>query len=110
MTRENVEHLQSVVETSTCGNFVTEHNFLAVVVRAHVEKKCTGRSRRSSPGACFFATQRIHSRSAAARPKDGPTREASRNFRHILMRLTTVEPACLQYLIFCCIVIHYVDE
>src|SRR5687767_15060334 len=96
MTRENVEHLQSVVETSTCGNFVTEHNFLAVAVRAHVEKKCTGRSPRSSPG-CFFARQRIHSRGAAARPKDGPTREASRNFRHVLLRVTTVGAECVQF-------------
>src|SRR5690349_23354480 len=34
MMRENVEHLQTVVETATGGNLLTEHNFLAVVVRA----------------------------------------------------------------------------
>src|SRR5688572_17499415 len=91
MARENVEHLQTVIETAARGNLVTEHDLLAVIVCSRVEEK---RTRNPARG---LASQRVYSRRAATRLKDGPTCKATRNFLHVFLRVTTVDTERVQF-------------
>ena len=69
MMRKNVEHHQAIFHPAPRRNLVTQHDFLAVVMRARIEEKLAG----------VFA-QHVGARSVASSPESQLRRRAARRW------------------------------
>src|SRR6185369_7510127 len=90
MVGKDVEHHQSVLDSTAAWDLVTENNLLAVVMRTCIEEECSGIPSRAVAHYC------VERRGAAARLKDGPTSEAPRNFLHVFLSVATVDTERVQ--------------
>ena len=94
MMRKNVEHHQSVFFAATRRYFVTQYDFLAVIMNARPKNK------RARVIANHVGHSRIHyclsSRARTPRSNDGPTGETARNFLDVLLGVAAVDTQRVQ--------------
>src|SRR6185295_15378986 len=90
MARKDVEHRQTIFDSTACGNLVTQNCLLAVIVRAVVEEE------RSCISTSCFSHHRIHCRATAARLEDGPTSKTTSYFLHVFLRVATLDAECVE--------------
>src|SRR5438093_3939820 len=87
---ENVEHHQSVFNSATCWNLMTQDSLLAVVMSERSKDKGTR-------GVTTFSAHDRHCGGAATpRLENGPAREAAGNFLHILLGVAAINPKRMQ--------------
>src|SRR6266436_3480537 len=91
MMRHDIQHHQAILDPATSGNLVTEDDFFAVVVHPGSENEFTGvvtriPSHQSSRGCA-----------PAARLKDSPAGKATRDFLHVLLRVSAIDAARVQF-------------
>ena len=92
--RDDVQHHQAVLRSTTRGNLMTEHDLFAIVVRARIEKEFA-RIRAQTVGQA--AVRDCLGRGAGAtRGKDRPTREAARDFLHVLLGIAAIDAQRVQ--------------
>src|SRR5258708_3986032 len=94
MMRKNVEHHQSVFFAATRRYFVTQYDFLAVIMNGRPE------SERARIITNHVGHPRINyclsSGARTSRSNDGPTRETARNLLHVLLRVAAVDTQRVQ--------------
>src|SRR5262249_48615179 len=99
--REDVEHHQSVFHSATRGDLVTKNRLLAVIMCARIEEESTGSPlhglAHSSVALISARHDSGHCGRAAARLEDGPTGKATRDFLHVLLRVTTIDSERVQF-------------
>src|ERR1044072_3028444 len=91
MMRKDVEHHLAVFDSAPRRNLVAQHYLLAVVVDALVEEE------RTCIATCAFTHHRIHGSITAAWLEDGPAGKSSRDFLHVLLRVTAIDAECMQF-------------
>src|SRR5437764_1371448 len=90
MMGQNVEHHQSIFDSAASRNLMTQDDLLTVVMHASIEEE------RAGLASCHLAQHPIHGYAATARLEDGPTSEATRDFLHVFLRVTTINSEGMQ--------------
>src|SRR5947209_3345823 len=94
MMRQNVEHHQPILFTAAHGYLVAEYNFLTVIVNARTEDEGAGfRAQHVTHRAIHHPLRRS---TGSARGNNGPTREATCDFLHVLLCIAAVDAKRVQ--------------
>src|SRR5829696_7560181 len=89
MMGQDIEYRQPVFDSTARGDVVTEDGLLTIIMHARVEEERAG-----VPTPRF--THRVHSGSATARLKNGPTGKAPRNFLQVFLCVPAIDAECVQ--------------
>src|ERR1700686_3940858 len=91
MMRDDIQDHQAVLYSSAGGNLVAQHNLFAVVMHAGSENEF------SREFARIPSHQSSRCRASAARLKDGPASEATRNFLHVFLCVSAINAERVQF-------------